>query len=339
VPRVGIDATSVSSAGKGIARVQRGTVQALAALGRFELVVYGRAGADLGVPTERVSYRLALGWEQLGLARAARGVDALLTWTERLPLAARGRFVVWLFELPTHRIAENRRRGARAYQRGSDLLTLALWKRSLRRAALVLAGSQATASELRAAMPGLTRVEVLYPGLESRFAPGPGRAGRYILHLGSADPRDNTETVLAAFEQAGRPLPLLVAGGARGEPRDGVEFLGRVSDEELLALYRGAAAFVDATLYEGFGYQPLEAMACGAPVIASRSSSIPEIVGDAGLLCDPRSPAELAEALHRVLQEPGLAEKLRSRGLERAARFTWERTASRLAAVLDEVIR
>lgn len=265
----------------------------------------------------------------------------MLTFTERLPLAPGGRFVVWLFELPTHRIGENRRRGAGAYQRGSDLVTLALWKRSLRRSAAVVAGSEATAAELRSALPELGRVPVVQPGLGPEFSPGVGRRGdRYVLHLGSDDSRDNTETVVAAFERAcsrlGASVRLLVAGGARAPAVDGVEHLGRVSDHELVDLYRGAGAFVDASLYEGFGYGPLEAMACGTPVIASDVPAVREVVGDAALLCDPRSADAITGALVRVLEDPGLADDLRRRGLERARGFTWERAADELLGALEE---
>jgi glycosyltransferase involved in cell wall biosynthesis len=338
--RIAVDATAVSPAGKGIGRVARGAVEALARRGQ-DVVALVREGVVLEARTEVVRPRPAVAWEQLGLARAARRFDAVLTFTERLPLVSGGRFLVWLFELPTHRIEQNRRAGAGLYQRGSDLVTLALWRRSLRRAAAVLTGSAATAKELEEAVPGLPRVRVVHPGLDPGFGPGPGREGRYVLHLGSADPRDNTQTVLEAFALARQRLrqpARLVVAGSRGEPRDGVEWAGRVSDEELVALYRGAAAYLDATLYEGFGYQPLEAMACGAPVVASSASSIPEVVGEAGLLCDPRDPDGLAEALVRVLEEPGLGDDLRRRGLERAAAFTWERTADRLLAALDEVL-
>jgi glycosyltransferase involved in cell wall biosynthesis len=317
-------------------------VRALAATGRFELLAFVREDVDLGVPTRDVRSPLALGWEQLELPVASRSLDAVVTLTERLPVLGGPPLVVWLFELPTHRIEENKRTRARAYQRASDALTSVLWKRSLRGAARVLAGSRATARELRAAVPELGDVRVLYPGLDPVFSPGEGAEGRYVLHLGSADPRDNLDGVLDAFEvaraRAPRPIRLVVAGSVEPREREGVEFAGRVSDEELLRLYRGAAAYLDATLYEGFGYQPLEAMACGAPVVASTASSIPEVVGEAGLLADPRDPHELGEALARVLEEPGLADRLRARGLEQARRFTWERTARELADVLDEVV-
>ena len=267
--RLAVDATAVTPVAKGIGRVAKGTVEALEA-----------AGVDV---TALAGSRPAIAWEQVGLARAARRFDVVLTFTERLPLVPGGRFVVWLYELPECRIEQNR--GAGPYQRGSDLVTRALWKRSLRRAWRVAAGSEATARELRAALPDVD-VRVVYPGLDQRFSPGEGRGGeRYVLHLGSDDARDNTATVVRAFalarERASKPVRLLVAGGASGPAGDGVEFLGRVSDEELVALYRGAAAYLDATLYEGFGYQPLEAMACGAPVVASSATTarrVPAVV-------------------------------------------------------------
>ena len=317
--RIAIDATSISAAGKGISRVQLGTLRALASLDRYDLVAYVSEDIRLEVQTVRVRRRPALWWEQVGLRRAARDPDVVLTWTDRLPLGGGGRFVIWLFELPTHRIALNRERRAGAYQRGSDLVTQQLWSRSLRRATRVLAGSESTASELGGAT-------VLHPGLDGRFTPGTGRQGRYVFHLSSADPRDNTETLVEAVRLANERLR---------EPVELVVPTERISDEELLGLYRGARAYLDASLFEGFGYQPLEAMACGAPVIASTASG--DVVGDAGLLCDPHDAHAQADALVRLLEEPNLAEDLRRRGLERAKEFSWERTAVQLADVLDEV--
>ncbi len=340
MPRVGVDATAVSAAGKGHARSQRKLVEALAALGRYDVVAYVRtpdAAALLpGVETVVVGEGRALGWEQVGMRRALRGLDVLVTLGDRLPVRAASRIVVWLFEVPTHRIEENRRRGAGWYQRGSDLLTASSWRRSLRHAAAVVAGSQATAAELGGDIP------VVYPALDDGFGPGPGREGRYVFHLASSDPRDNTETVLAAFGKLDTDAELLVGGGlgprapelrALAGPR--VRFLGRVSDEELVGLYRGAAAFVDLPLYEGFGYQVLEAMACGAPVVASSTTSIPEVVGDAGALCDPLDADAVAEALRRVLDDPGT---MRERGFAQAARFTWEKTGQDFGAVVDRVL-
>jgi glycosyltransferase involved in cell wall biosynthesis len=330
---IGIDATAVSPQGKGISRVMRGVTEALSRRG-VEVVALVRPGVSLEARSEEVRARPAVLWEQVGLARAGRRFDAVLTPTERLPVVGAGRFVVWLYETPSRRLAASRG----AYQRGSDLVTRALWKRSLRRAAAVVAGSRATARELERELTGL-HVRVIYPGLDPAFSPGPGPGGDpYVFHLGSSDPRDNTETVLRAVEIARERLAMrLVVGGAasRGDAR--AEYTGRVSDEELVRLYRGASAYVDASLFEGFGYQTLEAMACGAPVVGSEATSVPEVVGDAGLLVDPRNPEALAEALVRVLSDAALAEELRRRGLERAREFTWERTADAFAELFEEL--
>jgi glycosyltransferase involved in cell wall biosynthesis len=331
--RLAVDATAIAPEAKGVGRVARGVVEALARHGD-EVVALVSERATVAAPTEVVRARPAVVWEQVGLRRAARKHDVVLTFTERLPVNARGRFVVWLYETPSRRLAQ----GRGVYQRGSDLVTRALWRRSLRRAAAVVAGSHATAREVEQALPGL-RVRVIYPGLDPGFAPGPGPGGEpYVFHLGSSDPRDNTGVVLRAVALARERVPIrLVVGGAVPRTDADAEYTGRLSDEELVTLYRGAAAYLDASLFEGFGYQALEAIACGAPFVGSNATSIPEVVGDAGLLADPRDPEALAEALLRVLSEPALAEELRRRGLERARKFTWERTAAAFAEVFAEV--
>src|SRR5207244_9910338 len=192
VARLGVDATSVAPEGKGISRVQRHTVEALRALGRHELVVFSRHPEELVAQSHKVSWKPALAWEQVGMRRVYRRyrLDALLTWSERLPLLGGGRFLVWLFEPPTHRIRQNRAAGAGLYQRASDLVTLALWKRSLRRAAHVFAGSDATRRALD--VPATT----LYPGLDPRFSPrvsGSEPQSRFVLYIASRDPREDTD--------------------------------------------------------------------------------------------------------------------------------------------------
>jgi glycosyltransferase involved in cell wall biosynthesis len=107
-----------------------------------------------------------------------------------------------------------------------------------------------------------------------------------------------------------------------------IAWLGRIPEADLPALYTAATAFVFPSLFEGFGLPVLEAMACGAPVVCSNVSSLPETAGDAALLVDPTDAAALAAALGRVVSEPGLAAELRERGLRQAARFTWTRTAA-----------
>ena len=110
-----------------------------------------------------------------------------------------------------------------------------------------------------------------------------------------------------------------------------------MTDQELALLYNGAALLVYPSFYEGFGLPPLEAMACGTPVITSNTSCLPEVAGDAALLVDPAGTEEIAGAISEVLTNSELREDLRARGLERAAGFTWERTARETVAVYREV--
>lgn len=335
--RLGIDATSVARHGKGISRVQRRTVEALRALGRHELVVFARHPAELPGAVA-VEERPALRWEQLGLPRAIRrhALDAMLTWTERLPLAGGGKYLVWLFEPPTHRIRQNRISGAAAYQRGSDLVTLALWRRSLRRAAWVFAGSRATAAALDRDAP------VLYPGVDPEFTPSERGKEPYVFTILSGDPREDVDAALRVFRTARKLLPfrglrLCVAGGFRGAEEPGVEFLGRVPDERLVELYQRASAYLETSRYEGFGFQALEALACGTPVVATAVTSLPEVVDGGGRLCSPGDETCLATELSRLLEDSEHAGRLRDRGLEHAATFRWERTAEAIADAVDEV--
>ena len=341
--RIGVDGLMISPHGKGHARSERHAVEALAARGEHELVVFVRdpaAAALLSRDLEVVDVggRLTIGWELRGMPRAARrhNLDAFLTLSERLPPAGGPPLVVWLFESPVHRIRQNRASGAPLRHRSSDVLTSALWRRSLRRAAHVAFGSHATEEEVLAALPELRgRTSVAYPGVPPGFAPGPGPEREpYVLHLGSDDPRDNTAVAIEAAQRAGAHL--VVAGSAT--PRAGAEFAGRVSDEELAALYRGAAAFLDPTLYEGFGYGVLEAMASGTPVVASDVTSIPEVVGDAAIMCPPHDAGAFADAVGRVLGDEDVARSMRERGLARAATFTWDRTGAALSAAIAAVL-
>jgi glycosyltransferase involved in cell wall biosynthesis len=129
-----------------------------------------------------------------------------------------------------------------------------------------------------------------------------------------------------------------VAGGLRGRQQDGVDYLGRVPDGELVALYQGASAYLDTSRYEGFGFQALEALASGAPVVATDTTSLPEVVDGGGVLCAPGDEECLVTQLVRLLEDRAHADGLRRAGLEHARTFRWERTAEVIAAVVDEVV-
>ncbi len=175
---------------------------------------------------------------------------------------------------------------------------------------------------------------------------------RYLLYLGTIEPRKNLVTLLNAYHAllSRQPEIDLVLAGKNGwlyQPVYGrvrelgleqrVHFTGWVDEGDAPALISGAAAFVYPSLYEGFGLPPLEALACGVPVIASNASSLPEVVADAGLLVAPNDPASLAEAMERVLADPELAADLRTRGPRQAALFTWQRAARRTFDIYKSV--
>jgi len=327
----------ISPNGKGHARSELHAVRALAALRTHELVVFVREPTKIdGVEVVPIKRQRTIEWELHGMPRAAKthGLTAYISLSERLPLGGGPPVVVWLFESPVHRIHSNRVHRAPLWHRSSDVLTSLLWRRSLRRAAHVAFGSQASRDEVDAEVV-LGGTSIVYPGVPPEFSAGPATdRGPYVLHLGSNDPRDNTAVAVEACRRAGARL--LIVGGWRGP---GAEALGRVSDAELLDLYRGAALYLDPTQYEGFGYGVLEAMACGAPVVASRVTSIPEVVGDAGILCSPGDVDAFATAVERLLADDALRRRLRSLGFSRASTFTWEKTALGLSAAVDAVLR
>ena len=162
----------------------------------------------------------------------------------------------------------------------------------------------------------------------------------FLLYPANRWPHKNHERLFEALAllRRGRPeLRLVLTGsGHEGKPVPaGVDVRGRVSADELVELYRTAGALVFPSLYEGFGYPPLEAMACGCPVACSSVCSLPELVGDAAVLFDPQSPEAIAEGIDRALGDAGLP----AHGLERAARFTWEACVLAHEVVYRELVQ
>ncbi len=208
------------------------------------------------------------------------------------------------------------------------------------------------------------KVHVIHEGVGAAFSPASAEdtsrvqsriqiPPRYILFVGSIEERKNLRRLLhacARLWRAGEKRPLVVVGARRWKysaimrtlEELGVEehviFTGYVPDADLPAIYSGADVFVFPSLYEGFGLPPLEAMACGTPVVCSNAASLPEVVGDAAITVDPHDVEGLAEAIHRVLADAGLREELRAKGLERAKLFTWERAARETLAVYRRVL-
>ena len=223
----------------------------------------------------------------------------------------------------------------------------------------IVTDSEATREELAEQYPvPRDNVTVIPPGIGEEFHaeqrqtdPDFRNGGVFALYVGGYAPRKNFHTLLLAFEdllnsdRLGQ-LTLVATGSeqkldqesrlvyARLKPRGIVRFLGNVPNDVLPALYRQASAFVFPSLAEGFGFPPLEAMACGVPVICGQFDSLPEVVGHAAHLVDVRRPKEIGAAILKVVENPSHAASLRNAGLDQAAKFRWSRSAARMAEVL-----
>ena len=301
-------------------------------------------------------------WHRLGIPVPADlltgTVDVFHSPDYLLPPVRRGKKVVTVHDLSFLRHPEAAEPSLRAFLCASV-------PRSVRKADLVLGDSESTRQDVIELL-GIDgdRVEVVYPGVDGAFRVIDdqhhlaavkqlyGLDCPFILNVGTLEPRKNLVTLLdayAALRRRGLEHKLVIAGG-RGWLYDGVFrrleelsleqdviFLGYVAEEHLPALYSLADLLVFPSLYEGFGLPPLEAMACGTPVITSDSSSLPEVVGKAGLMVPARDADALAEAIATVLADSVLREDLVKQGLSWAAQFTWRAAGEKLLAIYQRL--
>lgn len=190
-------------------------------------------------------------------------------------------------------------------------------------------------------------IKVVYPGINSLYKPqGMQEIERvktkyklpdqFVLTLGTQEPRKNLERLIKATQLAN--VPLVIAGkygwGKVLNPPAHVQVLGFVDESDLPGLYSSASIFALVSLYEGFGFPALEAMACGTSVVASNTSSLPEVVGDAGILVDPISSENIAKGIKLALTQQS---ELRVKGIAQAAKFTWENTAKEVISIYEQI--
>ncbi len=316
-------------------------------------------GQQLGlrVTSERSSTIARLLWDHILVGATCRrlGVDALLAPAHIRPLYAPCPVVVTIHDMLYHLHPEDWSLFDQLYFRlGVNVLT--------RQAMLIHAVSENTRYDaLRLLRLPEERVRVVLHGVPEGFQPQDEQAGcalrrkysldhPYIFYAGSFHPRKNLEGALAAFEKIYEHIEhdFVIAGipvwnerrfQARLESSPAarrIRVLGLVPRHELPVLYSQADLFVFPSLYEGFGFPVLEAMACGCPVLASSSSSIPEVAGDAAWLVPPGDEHALREAMLRLLSDAELRSSLRQQGFEQARRFSWAKTARGILDLLEE---
>jgi glycosyltransferase involved in cell wall biosynthesis len=265
-----------------------------------------------------------------------------------LPLFFPGRAVVTVHDLGYRWFPQAHSRSQRLYL---DWMT----RYSARRASIVLADSQATAADLNCCYgTPPERIRVVYPGVDIPPV-GDVQAVRrkyrlerpYFLFIGTLQPRKNIARLVEAYrlwkeQHPDQQIDLVLAGkpGWLYDPAwiegvEGVHLTGYIDEIDKGTLYAGALALVFPSLYEGFGFPVLEAMHCGTPVIASRTSSLPELVGEAGLLVNPLDAGLITEAMSRVSEDSVLRTRLVEMGYARVKRFTWERAAEQVMTALE----
>ncbi|MBI4281240.1 glycosyltransferase family 4 protein [Candidatus Uhrbacteria bacterium] len=305
------------------------------------------------------------------LAHALRRakLDVFYSPAHPLPLGYRGKSVCTVHDLAIYDHPEWFPRGLRQW-----FSTRVTVPRSMRRAEKLLAVSENTKRDImRIFNVSEEKVRVIHEGAiaspakqsydRSEIATRPGGArndgeGPYFLFIGTIEPRKNIVRLINAFIRFRSTIhdsrfTLILAGGIgwkndeifmameRANVKLGkgsVQYLGYVSEEEKIALLQNATAFVWPSLYEGFGLPVLEAMAAGVPVITSNVSSIPEITGDAALLVNPENVGEIVTAMEQVANDAVLREQLKTRGVNRAKKFTWQEAARETLAVYQSVL-
>jgi glycosyltransferase involved in cell wall biosynthesis len=360
VIRIGYDTAPLSLNSAGEYRYASSLLRALHGLDGIELATMTLSRRRPGGIAQRVLYQglaEALYYPLLVGARARRhGVD-LVHYPRHLVPPTLGVNVPTVLTLHDVVPLTHPQYFSALIVRHQRLLTPA----AARAATRVVTGSQASAAAI-AASCGVApeRIAVTPYGVEPRFRPLArderllerlGIRGPYVLCVGTLEPRKNLRGVIAAMGLLRRDHPehALVVTGGRGwrtreldaavaASRANVIATGFVSDDELVALYSAADCFAYPSFLEGFGFPVLEAMACGAPVVTSDRSSLPEVAGDAAVLVDPHRAEAIAAGIASVLGSAERGRDLRSRGVERSARFSWEATARATVEVYRDAL-
>jgi glycosyltransferase involved in cell wall biosynthesis len=371
--RIGVDAIVLHESAMGIPRAVREVLEVLQRIDQEnDYFLYSKFDFDFPFSNRRwhkcihprIPYLMGTLYLKQGIRHAGGGPPLDLFWGTRTHTFPVGLPPAGARVLTVHDLVW------RLYPETMDRLNRFSVKmfaeRGIRQAHKIISVSESTRQGLIKILgtPG-DKIEVVHHGVSAGFTPrGRNRSARliaekysaspdYICTVGTVEPRKNVITLIEAMrilqERGQLRYQLLIAGQSGWKNSDiyarvescglserEVKFLGRVPDDDLVLLYSGAAVFVFPSLYEGFGIPLIEAMACGVPVVASNTSSVPEVVQDAGILVAPQRPEEFADAIVRVTGDAALGRSLAERGLKRAREFTWEAAAFKLRRIFED---
>ncbi len=371
--RIAVDYTPALRQRGGIGRYTRGLFRALASIDRSReyvlLISHDAPSDDFPWPDNFTFERLPMSerlativWQRLRLPIPAEAfvgpVGIYHSPNYVLPSLRKASPIVTIHDLSFWKLPEYAEPSLREY-------LMSAVPRAASSAGHILADSESTRKdivELLGTPP--EKVSVVYSGVERIFRPVPEAAARvrakyhlgdipFVLSLGTLEPRKNFDGLIRAFDlakqRAGIPHHLVIAGGkgwmydgifrtAEASPyREQIHLVGFVEEEDLPALYTACDLFAYPSHYEGFGLPPLEAMACGTPVLAARNSSMPEVLGDAAVWVSAEDEDEIADGMVRALTDEDLRQSSIEAGMRRAREFTWERGARQLLDVYRRV--
>ena len=372
--RIGFDITAIPKAKSGVGFYVLNLLRALADIDKEDIFhIFSKKEDALLLDFAVDNFRtiqcsmdnrlLRLWWEQAVLPRhmARNKLDVFHSPHYTIPLKCRIPTVTTFHDMTFFSHPE-------VHERSKVIFFQRMIRLAADRASAIIAVSESTKKDTVRFL-GLPedRIDVVYEGVDTDFyhplgetdglEPVRAKYGLekdFILFVGTLEPRKNIAGVIEAFSKVVREAKKeynLVVAGTKGwnyqsvfelvqrlNIEQEVIFTGYVPEEELPRLFNAASVFVYPSFYEGFGIPPLEAMACGTPVVTSSISSLPEVVGDAGLLVDPNSSDAIADAILRILTDDGLRRELTKKGVERAKLFSWQKAADETLAIYRRVV-
>lgn len=375
---IGLDATYLTIFGKGVSRYQHNLIKGLYKIDKRNCyyIFLNNANIIPELPKQdnfhyvniRIPKRII--WDQFQIPFIIKKykLDIYHSLIETLPILGRAKFVLGVIEIPDYRIKLLRQSiHDSLYARLSSAYNKLFFFPSLKKADIIIVNSNSTRVDLiqkysvkenKIRLSYFAADEEFYAqndernlqNVRNKYSAETG----YILHISTSDPRENTPVVIQAFKAAlpylNVPKKLVICGDAKAEEcglqkfieelnlENNVIFTGHKVGKDLVELYQAADLFIEVSLYEGFGLQVVEAMACGIPVIVSNTTSLPEVSGSAGILIDPIDIDGLSSAMVRVLTDSSLESQMRKMSLERAKFFSWDRAAKEVLSVYEELI-